>query len=123
MEDWFDQTNKMMEKIWGPWKEMASKAPWLQKPEVSLSGKWAPWIATMRSTYEANVNLWETLFEHGEDTFFKLFKESSMHTDAMEKQMRDVWEELKKVQHNQEEMTKQLLDRMEELLQGSDEAP
>ena len=85
---------------------MVSDAPWLNQPDASLMGKWGPWIATMRSTYEVNVNMWKTLLEHGEETFFKLFKESPMYSDAMEKQIRDVWQELKKVQNNQSKRRK-----------------
>ncbi len=119
MEEWYNQTTKMMEKMWAPWKDMVSDAPWLQKPEASLMGKWGPWIATMRSTYEVNVNLWKTLLDHGEETFFKLFKESPVYSEAMEKQIREVWQELKKAQNSQEEMTKELLEKMEKLLQQS----
>lgn len=116
MRELFEQTTKMMEKSWNLWQQMVEDSPLMKKPEVTFWGKWSPWIATMRSTYEVNMNAWKTFVENSEQTFFKMFKESPLYNESLETQMRGIWDGLKKAQDVQQEAVKEQLSKMEDLL-------
>jgi hypothetical protein len=116
MKDLFDQSTEMMKKAWDAWEKTMEDSPWLRKPDTSVLGAWGPWFATMRSTYDVNVNAWRTMVDHGEETFFKALKESPVHNDAVEKQLREMWDGMKKAADVQKEIVVGTLERMESLL-------
>ena len=116
MKELFEQTTKMMEKSWNLWQKMVEDSPLMKKPEVTFWGKWSPWVATMRSTYEINMSAWKTFVENSEQTFFKMFKESPFYNESLETQMRGIWDGLKKAQELQQEAVKEQLTKMGDLL-------
>lgn len=122
MVEVMDQWTKMMEKMWSPWQRMMTDFSWPMKPEMPLHGKWSPWFAAMRSSYEINLSWWQTFMEQSEEMFFKMFKESPAHSQAVEQQLREFWEVMAKAQKTQTDIVKDQLQRMENLLKEQEEA-
>ncbi len=121
MEEMFRQSAKMMEKMWEPWKQMAADPPWMKQSELPFIVKWSPWIATMRSSYEVSMSTWNTLLEQSEEVFMKLFKQSPMHNEALDDQIRAVWEAIKSTHQTQQDLVKEHLKQMESLLKEREE--
>ncbi len=80
-----------------------------------------PWIATMRSSYEMSMSTWNTLLEQSEEAFMKLFKNSPMHSDALDEQIRAMWQAVKSTHRTQQELVKEHLKQMEALLKEREE--
>jgi len=120
MKELFDQSTEMMKKAWDAWEKAVEDSPWLQKPDKSFLGTWGPWFATMRSTYDVNMNAWQTVVSHSEETFFKVFKDSPVHNDAHKRQLREMWDGMKKAAEVQKEIISSNLERMENLLKESE---
>jgi hypothetical protein len=122
MKEVMDQWTKMMEKMWSPWQRMMNDFSWPMKPEIPFQGKWSSWFAAMRSSYEINLSWWQTFMEQAEEMFFKMFKESPVHSQAVEQQLREFWEVMTKAQRTQTDIVKDQLQRMEKLLKEKEEA-
>ena len=122
MVEIFEQPIKMMEKTTALWQEMFANSSWLSQPEVPLSEMWKPWFAGMRSANELSLNAWKMLIEQGEDMFFRTLKDSRLYTQAMEENIRENWERVKKAQKNQRQAVEELLDKMESLIGSKQES-
>ena len=122
MRDLFEQWTTTMEKMWEPWKQMAKDAPMLQKPEFPFHGSWSAWIAAMRSTSEVNAAWWQTFMDQGEGLFFKMFRESPLHNQAIEDQMRESWQIIRNAQQTQHDLIKQQFQKMESMLKEREES-
>jgi len=116
MKEVFEQATQMMESSWKLWQQMLAKSPWVQQPEAAFLDKWNSWISTMRSGYELNTNTWNTFLEQSEETFFKALRQTVSHNQTAETQWREMWNGLKKACATQQELVKNQLDKMEELL-------
>lgn len=121
MKELFEQANKTMEQTWDMWRQMVANAPAWQQPETDFMDKWSAWVETARSTYEVNMSTWKVFLEQSEQSFFEMFKKSPMYNEAMEAQLREAWDGLKKAQEQQEEMVKAQLQRMEDMLKKGKE--
>ena len=122
MKDVMDQWAKTFEKMWGPWQQMMGDPGWFPKPEMPFQGQWSSWMAAMRSTYEVNMTWWQTFMEQGETVFFKAFKESPFYSAAVEDQIREAWEAIKKTQAAQQKLVKEQFEKIENLLKEGEEA-
>jgi hypothetical protein len=120
MKEMFDQTTKNMEQAWDMWQQMIAKGPWWQEPEGSFMKQWKSWVATTRSTFDTNMDVWKTFVEQSEDSFFKMFKQSPLYNENMESRMREVWDGLKKAQQSQQEIIKSQWEKMEELMKEAE---
>lgn len=116
MQDMFEQMTKTMEKAWEPWKKLMAEPPWLNKPQAPFVGDWADWIGTMRSTFETNMSAWQTFVDRGEETFFKMYKDSPAYNEAAENQMRELWQGVKKAVGTQRELAMDYFSKMESLM-------
>ena len=116
MKEVVDQWTKMMDKMWATWQKIMTDFPWPMKPETPFQGKWSSWFAALRSSYEINLSWWQTFIEQSEEMFFKMFKDSPVHTQALEQQLREFWEVIAKAQNTQTDIVKEQLQRMEDLL-------
>jgi len=121
MKEVFDQWTSMMENMWAPWRRMATDFSWPMKPDTPFHGKWSSWFAAMRSSYEINLSWWQTFMEQSEETFFKMFKDSPAYTQAVEQQLRGLWEVMEKAQKAQTDIVKEQLQRIETLLKEKEE--
>lgn len=116
MEEVFEQTGKMMEKMWEPWHKMMAEPPWLKKADLSLMGKWSPWISTMRSTYETNMSVWDSLSQQTEEFLVKMYKDSPQYSEAAEGQIREVWNSIKNANKTQRDFVMENLQKLESML-------
>ncbi len=116
-----DQWTKMMEKMWTPWSQMMTDFSWMNKADNPFQGKLSTWFAAMRSGYEINVSWWQTFIEQSEEMFFKTFKDSPLYSSSVEQQMREMYEVVKKAQTNQQEIIKEQLSKMENLMKEKED--
>jgi hypothetical protein len=114
--DPMDQWTKTMEKMWAPWQKVMGDFAWPPTPDSSFQGKWSTWFAAFRSSYEINFSWWQTFMEQSEEVFFKALKESPMHSQSLEEQLREFWETLKKSQKTQQDFVKEQMLKIESLL-------
>ena len=122
MVEMFEQPIKMMERTTALWQEMLAKSPWLSQGEVSLAEMWKPWLAGIRSANELSLNAWKILIEQGEDIFFRSLKESRLYSQAVEENLRENWERVRKAQKNQRQAIEELLNKMEGMLGSKEES-
>ena len=120
MKEMFEQWTKTMEKMWEPWKSIVQESPVMQKMELPFKGNWSSWVAAVRSTYEVNTSWWQTFMDNGEGMFFKMYKESPFYSQALEEQIRECWEAIKRAQEKQQETIKQQFEKMESMLKESE---
>ena len=122
MTEPFDYWAKAMERIWQPWQQTASSFPWLPKPGMPFKGNWAGWVGAMRSSYEVHMSWWQTFVEQSEELFLKMFKDSPVHSAAVEEQLRNYWQKLKEAQKMQHEAVREQFLKMEALLKEQEQA-
>jgi hypothetical protein len=115
MQELFDQTTKMMEKFWEPWRDLSSKSPWPTKPEAYYQGIVAPWIAAMRTAYEDGVTNWNKFTEMSEDVMFKMLKQAPMVDSEVEGRIREISLAAKKAQKTQQDLVRENFERVESL--------
>lgn len=116
MSEPFDQWTKAMEKMWAPWQQMISDAPWMAKPDIPFNGKWSAWVGAIRSTWDTNVAWWGTFMQQSEELFSRMYKESPGYSAAMEEQVRSLWDAIRKAQTTQQELIREQFEKMEGLL-------
>lgn len=121
MFDAFAQPMKMMERTTAMWQDMVNSSPWFKKQDVSFTEMWNPWLASVRSTNDLTTSASKILLEHGEEVFFKMLKESKLYNQAVESQIRENWESVKKAQSAQREAVEGFLGKMESLLSKAEE--
>jgi len=116
MKEMYEQWQAGMEKTWNSWQQMMKDMPWMQKPEMQFPGKWSTWISALRSTYEVNLSWWQTFMDQGEEVFFKMLKESPMHSSQLEEQIREFWHLIRKSQAGFQDTVRDQFQKMENLL-------
>jgi hypothetical protein len=122
MKDVFEQWSGTMEKMWEPWQQMMKDTPLMQKAEIPFSGNWSALLSAMRSTFDVNAAWWQTLVDHGEGLFFKMYKESPVYNQAVEQQIRDSWDQIRKAQATQQELIKAQFAKIESMLKEKEES-
>lgn len=115
MKEFFEQWMKTVEQMGAPWRQMAAGPPFGHQAR-GFQPKWGSWFAAMRSTYEINSSWWKTLNDQTEEVFFKIFSESPAYNEAMENQLREFWDNIKKAQQLQHDTIIEQLEKMEKLL-------
>ncbi len=116
MKEFFDQTTKMMENAWENWQRTVGQAPWLKQPQSPPVGSWSSWFATIRSTYDLNMGAWKTMLEHSEEAFFSMLKDSPIHSESFEAQLRQIWATMKTAQEAQHQVIRDGFRQMESML-------
>lgn len=116
MLDLFAQQKKMIERTTEFWQEVLSGSPWLSQPEAPFKDVVNRWIAGMRSAGDLNVNAWKSVMDTGEETFFKVIKESRVYGQALEDQLRENWRNFRKVQVAQRDAMEEFLGTIEKAL-------
>ncbi len=122
MVEMFEQPIKMMEKTTALWQDMLANSPWMGQSHVPVTDMWKPWLAGLKSANELSLNAWKILIEQGEDIFFRSLKESRLYSQAVEENLRENWERVKKAQKSQSEAVEELLSKMEGILCSKEES-
>ena len=67
-----------------------------------MTENWKRWLVAMRSAHLTAVSSWDNIMDQGFDMFLNLLGETKNHPQALKKQIRDNWEDLKKGQQTQQ---------------------
>lgn len=116
MQDFIEQATKVVEKAWEPWKQMMNEPPWLGKPDLSFLERWTPWFETIRANYDVNISAWNSVMARNEELFFKMLEGSPLYSESLESQIRQIWEAAKSAQRTQQDLFKENLKKIENLL-------
>ena len=116
MENPFDQARDFIQKAWEPWKELVAKPMWLSASDDSLSRRWIPIVESMRTSCETGISAWNSVSQKNEQMFFKVFKESPLHSEALESQIRAYCDQTRRAQTVYQDLLKENLAKMEDML-------
>ena len=119
----YEQMTKMNAEIVDYWRKMMSEAPWLSGAQSALSQNANPWVEAMRSGYQASLSGWNRMLDESLEMFFKSLKETRSYRQAMEKEIRQNFEELKSVQQAQQEKTRTFFGNLANFLKEEASPP
>jgi hypothetical protein len=112
----YEQMTKMNAEIIDYWRKVMSETPWMGGSQSFMGERSNPWIEAMRSGYQASLSGWNQMLDESLEMFFKSLKETRNYRQAMEKQIRENWEELKKAQQTQQEKTQEFFSNLANFL-------
>ncbi len=113
--DAYEQMTKMNTEIMDYWRKAVSDMPW-PGPGFAMGENVNPWMEMMRSGYQMSVSSWNQMMDQSLEMLLKSLKETRSYRQAMEKQIRQNWEELKSVQQNQEQKTREFFGNLANFL-------
>jgi hypothetical protein len=116
MQEMFSQAAKMMDSVWEPWRQLVENPPWVNKSQEALQQGWSNWIANMRTAYDSNMAVWDSVASQSEKAFFRMLKESPWYSGELENEIREVAEAIKNARNTQMELVKENFDRIEKLV-------
>ncbi|MFC1836527.1 hypothetical protein ACFL2Q_17685 [Thermodesulfobacteriota bacterium] len=121
MENVFEQASKMVEQTWEQWRKvMDESSGWSQTGGELFRSNMGQWLSTLSSTYGSNMNAWNTFMSQNEDFFFKMFKESPLHSDSAEARMREAWDNMAKARKTYQGIVRENLERVEDSLRQAE---
>ncbi len=116
LHDAYEQMTKMNAEMMDYWRKIMSEAPWMGMVQSPLSEDVNPWIEAMKTGCQASLTSWNWMLDQGLEVFFKSLRETRNYRQAMEKQIRENWEELKNAQEAQQEKRKEFLTNLASFL-------
>ena len=119
----YDQITKMNAEIVDYWRKIMSEASWLGAAQSPLSQNVNPWAEAMRSGYQASLSGWTRMWDQSLETFFKSLKETRSYRRAMEKEIRQNWEEFEKARESQQEKTRMFFSNLADFLKEEVSSP
>ncbi len=120
--DAYEQMTKMNTEIMEYWRKAVSDMPW-PGPGFATVENANPWMEMMRSGYQMSVSSWNQMMDQSLEMLLKSLKETRSYRQAMEKQIRQNWEELKSVQQNQEQKTREFFGNLANFLKEGASPP
>jgi hypothetical protein len=121
MEKVFEQSAKMMEQAWNDWKNMFEDNrlwPGDKQFQENVSNS----LTAMSTALNTNVEVWNVFMDKNEQIFFSMFKDSPFHNDAVEQKMKDAWDIMRKGQKGYQEIVKDNLDKIKDLVKDGENA-
>ena len=110
MENVFEETRKMMERSWEPWKDLAANASWGQGNGMRVQAL-RPIVQTARANYEIGMSTWNSMMDKNGELFFTLFKQAPTYSESLEERLRSAWDGVKSLRKTQQEI---LLDNLKQ---------
>lgn len=105
LQDVYEQMIKMNNEVMDNWLKMMNKAPWMSGPQAYMGSNW------------------NNLLEQNLELFLTATKETRNYRQAVEKQLQENWEQLKKAQIAQQELTRKFFENMANFLKEEAESP
>lgn len=118
MQEVLSQAAKMMDSVWEPWRQLAENPPWVDKSQQALQYGWSTWISNMRTAYDANMAVWNSVASQSEKVFFRMLKESPWYSSELENEIREITDSIKNARTTQMELVKENFDRIETLIKN-----
>ena len=79
-------------------------------------------LTAMNTALNTNVEVWNMFMDKNEQIFFSMFKDSPLHNDAAEQKMKDAWDIMRKGQKGYQEIVKDSLDKIQDLVKNGEKA-
>ena len=74
----------------------------------------------MSTALNTNIEVWDVFMDKNEQILFSMYKDSPFHNDAVEQKMKEAWDTMRKGQKSYQEIVKDSLDKIKDLVKDGE---